>query len=81
MLIDNRLRTRNMRPDDNHLPCTGNGQIMATLEVFGRPVLRGNRSRIVLIAGELDARLNDVAGNVQASVLRCGMPADEAART
>ena len=53
MLIDNRSRTREMHPDDAHLPCTGSGNIMATLEVFGRPILRGNRSRVVLIAGEL----------------------------
>jgi hypothetical protein len=81
MIIDGQLGTRHMRPDDEPLPCTGSAGLMATLEVFGRPILRGNRSRIVLIAGELDARLDGVSGHVEATVLRFGMPADEAART
>lgn len=42
----------------------------AALHLDGRELLRGNRSRIVFLAGELRARLARLAGDVQIAVIR-----------
>jgi hypothetical protein len=68
--MNGRIQLRPITDHDADVPSVGTGREQVALEVDGVPELRGNRSRVVLIASHLDAVLARLVGKPLLIVLQ-----------
>jgi len=68
--MQTRVVVRDTDARDAHVPVLGSEGLQATLELDGLPLARGNRSRVVLMAGALRRRLHELSGRSQIVVLQ-----------
>jgi len=68
--MQTRVVVRDIDARDADVPMLGGQGLQATLELDGQPLVRGNRSRVVLMAGASRRRLRELSGRSQVVVLQ-----------